>query len=93
MQFAAVFDRDGGEVRKKAHVFAFVIKAQQHGGISVFAGVGERTREGNDLWNEMRESGVSDKTALVFGQMNESPGVLEKLGNCGHLINEMTIVE
>ena len=48
--------------------------AQVHGGFSVFAGVGERTREGNDLWLEMRESGVIDKTALVFGQMNEPPG-------------------
>ena len=49
--------------------------AMEHGGYSVFTGVGERSREGNDLWHEMRESGVSDKTALVFGQMNESPGV------------------
>ncbi len=49
--------------------------ATEHGGLSVFAGVGERSREGNDLWNEMRESGVLDKTALVFGQMNEPPGV------------------
>jgi F-type H+/Na+-transporting ATPase subunit beta len=48
--------------------------AKQHGGLSVFAGVGERTREGNDLWLEMKESGVIDKTALVFGQMNEPPG-------------------
>ena len=48
--------------------------ATQHGGLSVFAGVGERTREGNDLWLEMTESGVIDKTALVFGQMNEPPG-------------------
>ena len=49
--------------------------AAEHGGFSVFAGVGERSREGNDLWNEMRESGVLDKTCLVFGQMNEPPGV------------------
>jgi F-type H+-transporting ATPase subunit beta len=49
--------------------------AQQHGGSSVFAGVGERTREGNDLWQEMTESGVLAKTALVFGQMDEPPGV------------------
>jgi F-type H+-transporting ATPase subunit beta len=49
--------------------------ATQHGGVSVFAGVGERSREGNDLWHEMRESGVIDKTVLVFGQMNEPPGV------------------
>ena len=48
--------------------------AQEHGGISVFAGVGERTREGNDLYHEMRESGVIAKTAMVFGQMNEPPG-------------------
>lgn len=49
--------------------------AKQHGGISVFAGVGERTREGNDLYNEMTESGVLDKVTMVFGQMNEPPGV------------------
>ena len=49
--------------------------ATEHGGLSVFAGVGERSREGNDLWHEMQESGVIDKTALVFGQMNEPPGV------------------
>lgn len=48
--------------------------ANQHGGISVFTGVGERTREGNDLYNEMKESGVIDKTVLVYGQMNEPPG-------------------
>ncbi len=48
--------------------------ANQHGGLSVFAGVGERTREGNDLWMEMKESGVIDKTCLVYGQMNEPPG-------------------
>jgi len=50
-------------------------QAEQHGGVSVFAGVGERTREGNDLFLEMTESGVIDKTALVFGQMDEPPGV------------------
>ena len=49
--------------------------ATEHGGLSVFAGVGERSREGNDLWHEMDESGVLDKTALVYGQMNEPPGV------------------
>ena len=49
--------------------------ATEHGGLSVFAGVGERSREGNDLWHEMEESGVLDKTALVYGQMNEPPGV------------------
>ena len=54
--------------------------ATQHGGVSVFAGVGERSREGNDMWHEMRESGVIDKTALVFGQMNEPPGVRLRVG-------------
>ena len=49
--------------------------AQQHGGYSVFAGVGERSREGNDLWNEMNESGVLPRMSMVFGQMNEPPGV------------------
>ena len=49
--------------------------AKEHGGYSIFAGVGERSREGNDLWLEMKDSGVLDRTALVFGQMNESPGV------------------
>jgi F-type H+-transporting ATPase subunit beta len=49
--------------------------AQEHGGVSVFAGVGERTREGNDLWLEMKESGVLEKAALVYGQMDEPPGV------------------
>ena len=48
--------------------------ATQHGGLSVFAGVGERSREGNDLYYEMKESGVLSKTSLVFGQMNEPPG-------------------
>src|SRR5918996_674629 len=54
--------------------------AEQHGGVSVFAGVGERTREGNDLWLEMTESGVIDKTALIFGQMDEPPGVRLRVG-------------
>lgn len=54
--------------------------AKQHGGYSVFGGVGERTREGNDLWLEMKESGVLDKTALVFGQMNEPPGARQRVG-------------
>ena len=57
--------------------------AMEHGGYSVFAGVGERSREGNDLWLEMAESGVADKTALVFGQMNESPGVRMRVGLSG----------
>jgi F-type H+-transporting ATPase subunit beta len=57
--------------------------AQQHGGYSVFAGVGERSREGNDLYREMTESGVLDKVALVFGQMNEPPGVRQRVGLTG----------
>lgn len=57
--------------------------AMERGGYSVFTGVGERSREGNDLWNEMKESGVSDKTALVFGQMNESPGVRMRVALSG----------
>ena len=57
--------------------------ATEHGGYSVFTGVGERSREGNDLWNEMRESGVLQKTALVFGQMNESPGVRMRVALSG----------
>ncbi len=54
--------------------------AKQHGGFSVFGGVGERTREGNDLWLEMKESGVIDKTALIYGQMNEPPGARARVG-------------
>jgi F-type H+-transporting ATPase subunit beta len=57
--------------------------AAEHGGYSVFAGVGERTREGNDLWLQMRESGVIDKTAFVFGQMNEPPGARMRVGLTG----------
>ncbi|HWR38010.1 MAG TPA: F0F1 ATP synthase subunit beta [Patescibacteria group bacterium] len=57
--------------------------ATQHGGYSVFSGVGERTREGNDLWSEMKESGVIDKTALVYGQMNEPPGARMRVGLTG----------
>lgn len=57
--------------------------AMEHGGYSIFTGVGERSREGNDLWREMQESGVADKTALVFGQMNESPGVRMRVGLSG----------
>lgn len=57
--------------------------ATQHGGYSIFTGVGERSREGNDLWREMQESGVSSKTALVFGQMNESPGVRMRVALSG----------
>ena len=57
--------------------------ATEHGGYSVFSGVGERTREGNDLWNEMKESGVIGKTALVYGQMNEPPGARMRVGLTG----------
>ncbi len=57
--------------------------AKQHGGLSVFTGVGERTREGNDLYNEMKESGVIEKTALVYGQMNEPPGARMRVGLAG----------
>lgn len=57
--------------------------AQEHGGVSVFAGVGERSREGNDLYHEMKESGVLEKTTLVFGQMNETPGVRARVALSG----------
>lgn len=57
--------------------------ATEHGGFSVFAGVGERSREGNDLWNEMKASGVIDKTVMVFGQMNEPPGVRLRIAITG----------
>ena len=62
--------------------------ASQHGGTSVFAGVGERTREGNDLYHEMKQSGVLDKTSLVFGQMNEPPGARLRVG-----LTALTIAE
>jgi F-type H+-transporting ATPase subunit beta len=62
--------------------------ATEHGGYSVFAGVGERTREGNDLWLEMKSSGVIDKTALVFGQMNEPPGARQRVGLSGLTVAE-----
>ena len=62
--------------------------ATQHGGMSVFAGVGERSREGNDLWNELGESGVIDKTAMVFGQMNEPPGVRLRVALSGLCLAE-----
>ena len=57
--------------------------AKEHGGLSVFTGVGERTREGNDLYNEMKQSGVLDKTALVYGQMNEPPGARMRVALSG----------
>jgi len=62
--------------------------ATKHGGYSVFAGVGERTREGNDLWLEMKESGVIEKTALIYGQMNEPPGVRLRVGLTGLTVAE-----
>jgi F-type H+-transporting ATPase subunit beta len=62
--------------------------AKQHGGISVFAGVGERTREGNDLYNEMTEAGVMDKTTMVFGQMNEPPGARLRVALTGLCLAE-----
>jgi F-type H+-transporting ATPase subunit beta len=62
--------------------------AKQHGGFSVFAGVGERTREGNDLWHEMMESGVLDKTALIYGQMNEPPGARARVALSGLTVAE-----
>jgi F-type H+-transporting ATPase subunit beta len=62
--------------------------AKQHGGYSVFAGVGERTREGNDLWHEMKDSGVLDKTALVYGQMNEPPGARARVA-----LSALTVAE
>jgi F-type H+-transporting ATPase subunit beta len=62
--------------------------ATQHGGFSVFCGVGERTREGNDLWLEMQESGVLAKTALIFGQMNEPPGARLRVGLAGLTVAE-----
>jgi F-type H+-transporting ATPase subunit beta len=62
--------------------------ATEHGGYSVFAGVGERTREGNDLWLEMKESGVINKTAMIFGQMNEPPGARQRVGLAGLTVAE-----
>ena len=62
--------------------------AREHGGVSVFGGVGERTREGNDLWHEMKDSGVIDKTALVYGQMNEPPGARARVA-----LSALTVAE
>ncbi|MBE0574697.1 MAG: F0F1 ATP synthase subunit beta [Desulfuromonadales bacterium] len=62
--------------------------AKQHGGYSVFAGVGERTREGNDLWHEMKDSGVLDKAALIYGQMNEPPGARARVA-----LSALTVAE
>ena len=66
--------------------------ATAHGGYSVFAGVGERTREGNDLWCEMKESGVIDKTALVYGQMNEPPGARMRVGLTGWTMADISVM-
>ena len=74
----------GAGVGKTYHIMELIHNiATAHGGYSVFAGVGERTREGNDLWCEMKESGVIDKTALVYGQMNEPPGARMRVGLTG----------
>jgi len=62
--------------------------AMKHGGYSIFSGVGERTREGNDLWLEMKESGVIDKAALIYGQMNEPPGARARVGLSGLAVAE-----
>ena len=68
--------------------------AQEHDGVSVFGGVGERTREGNDLYNEMKESGVLDKVALIYGQMNEPPGARMRVGlstlTCAEYFRDVT---
>ena len=74
----------GAGVGKTVLIQELIINiAKEHGGISVFAGVGERTREGNDLYNEMQESGVIEKTAMVFGQMNEPPGARMRVALTG----------
>src|SRR5438445_5137632 len=80
----------GGAGLGKTVVLTELIRniATEHGGFSVFAGVGERTREGNDLWLEMNESGVIDKTTMVFGQMNEPPGARLRVG-----LSALTIAE
>lgn len=79
----------GAGVGKTVLITEFINNiAKQHGGTSVFAGVGERTREGNDLYFEMEESGVLDKTSLVFGQMNEPPGARLRVGLSGLTIAE-----
>ncbi len=72
----------GGAAVGKTVIIMELIRniATEHGGVSVFGGVGERTREGNDLWTEMKESGVIEKTALVYGQMNEPPGARMRVG-------------
>ena len=67
--------------------------ATEHGGYSIFTGVGERSREGNDLWTEMKESGVLEKTALVFGQMNEPPGARMRVAETGLTLSLIHISE
>ena len=66
--------------------------ATEHGGYSIFTGVGERSREGNDLWSEMKESGVLDKTALVFGQMNEPPGSRMRVAETGLTMADISVM-
>jgi F-type H+-transporting ATPase subunit beta len=79
----------GAGVGKTVLITEFIDNiARKHGGTSVFAGVGERTREGNDLYHEMKDSGVLDKTSLVFGQMNEPPGARLRVGLSGLTIAE-----
>src|SRR3989344_5532573 len=79
---AGLFGGDG--VRKTVLIQELIHNvASEHGGYSVFAGVGERVREGNDLYHEMKESGVLEKTALVFGQMNEVPGARARVALSG----------
>lgn len=73
----------GAGVGKSVIVMELIHNIKEHGGFSVFCGVGERTREGNDLWLEMKESGVLNKTCLVFGQMNEPPGARLRVGLTG----------
>ena len=78
-------DRFGGAGVGKTVLIQELIRniATEHGGYSIFTGVGERSREGNDLWSEMKESGVLEKTALVFGQMNEPPGARMRVAETG----------
>ncbi len=66
--------------------------ATAHGGYSVFTGIGERSREGNDLWNDMKSSGVLEKTVMVFGQMNEPPGVRLRVGMTGLTMAEYSVI-
>ena len=83
VDFKVTTDLGTRRIARAAFDYAKNNVAKQHGGISVFTGVGERTREGNDLYNEMKESGVLEKTALVYGQMNEPPGARMRVGLSG----------